>query len=98
MPAVRPRAAGFNNLSTPDRMPAFFFCLRSMVRDMFDLERLLVPGCTELPECRCGKEMRFARTYSSPDKVETHIRVYECSECGHELRLTVWSAEATSCD
>jgi len=65
---------------------------------MSDLERLLGPGCTELPDCRCGKEMRFARANSLPDKVETHVRIYECAECGHELRLTFWGPEAMSCD
>jgi hypothetical protein len=25
---------------------------------MSAFERLLVPGCTELPECRCGEEMQ----------------------------------------
>ena len=25
-----------------------------------NLERLLEPGCADMPECRCGKEMRFA--------------------------------------
>jgi hypothetical protein len=29
---------------------------------MSDLERLLVAGCTEMPECRCGKEMRIDRS------------------------------------
>jgi hypothetical protein len=24
-----------------------------------DFERLLELGCTDLPECRCGKEMHF---------------------------------------
>ena len=27
---------------------------------MSAFERLLVPGCTELPACRCGKEMQIA--------------------------------------
>lgn len=39
-----------------------------------DFERLLVPGCTELPACRCGKEMRIARTYSLSESTKTHIR------------------------
>lgn len=59
-----------------------------------DFERLLVPGCTELPACRCGKEMRIARTCSVPESTETHIRVYDCPVCHHELRLTVWGAVA----
>jgi DNA-directed RNA polymerase subunit RPC12/RpoP len=60
---------------------------------MSDLERLLVLGCTEMPACRCGKEMRIDRTYSDPRKTDTHIRVYKCPECGHEMRLTVWGSD-----
>jgi hypothetical protein len=29
---------------------------------MSDFERLLVPGCADLPACRCGMEMHIART------------------------------------
>jgi hypothetical protein len=59
---------------------------------MSDFERLLVPGCTELPACRCGKEMHIARTKSLAGKSDTHIRVYDCPACHHEMRLTVWGA------
>ena len=58
-----------------------------------DFERLLVPGCTDLPACRCGKEMQIVRTSSLPESTEAHIRVYDCPACHHELRLTVWGAE-----
>jgi hypothetical protein len=58
-----------------------------------DLERLLAPGRTELPACRCGKQMHIARTYSLAEGNETHVRVYDCPACHHELRLTVWGAE-----
>ena len=58
-----------------------------------DFERLLVPGCTDLPACRCGKEMQIARTSSLPEGTEAHIRVYDCPVCHHELRLTVWGRE-----
>jgi hypothetical protein len=60
---------------------------------MPDLERLLVPGCTEMPICRCGEEMRIDRTYLGPRKTDTHIRVYKCLACGHEMRLTVWGSD-----
>ena len=49
-------------------------------------ERLLVPGCTELPECRCGKEMQILRTHRLP-KSDADIRVYNCPACHHEMRL-----------
>jgi hypothetical protein len=54
-------------------------------------ERLLVPGSTELPECRCGEDMKVARTERLPDQTDAHIRIYNCSVCGHEMRLTVWA-------
>ena len=57
-------------------------------------ERLLVPGCTELPECRCGKEMQITGTDRRPEGSDTHIRVYSCPECHHEMRITVWGAAA----
>jgi hypothetical protein len=59
-----------------------------------DFERLLVPGCTELPACRCGKEMHVARTRSLAGKSDTHIRVYDCPACHHEMHLTVWGARS----
>ena len=43
---------------------------------MFDLERLLVPGSTELPACRCGEEMHIDHTDPLPERADTHIRVY----------------------
>ena len=60
---------------------------------MSSFERLLVPGCTELPECRCGKEMQIASIDPLPERSDAHIRVYNCRSCRHELRLTVWAAE-----
>ena len=60
---------------------------------MSSFERLLVPGCTELPECRCGKEMLIASIDPLPERADAHIRVYNCPSCRHELRLTVWADE-----
>jgi hypothetical protein len=37
--------------------------------------------------------MHIARTYFLPESDNTHIRVYDCPACHHELRLTVWDAE-----
>lgn len=56
---------------------------------MARVERLLVPGCTELPDCRCGKEMQLIRVKAEPASV--HVRVYRCTACHHEMRLTVWA-------
>jgi hypothetical protein len=56
---------------------------------MSKIERLLVPGATELPDCRCGREMALASTEQThPNDAE--IRIYKCSECDHEMRLIVW--------
>ena len=51
-------------------------------------ERLLAPGSTELPECRCGKEMQLTRIEELPDRTDAQIRIYNCPACHHE---TVWS-------
>jgi DNA-directed RNA polymerase subunit RPC12/RpoP len=61
---------------------------------MLAFERLLVPGCTELPECRCGKEMRIAGIERLSEKSDANIRVYRCPACNHEMRLTVWVTDA----
>jgi hypothetical protein len=58
---------------------------------MSDLERLLVPGCTELPACRCGEEMHLDHTLPLP--TDTHIRVYRCLTRHYEMRLTVWGID-----
>jgi hypothetical protein len=57
-------------------------------------ERLLEPGCTELPDCRCGKLMDIAGFEATPDRADSHIRIYRCEACTYELRLTIWSADA----
>ena len=58
---------------------------------MSSIERLLVPGCTDLPECRCRKEMHLANIDPLPATKDAHIRVYRCAACDHEMRLTVWT-------
>jgi hypothetical protein len=60
---------------------------------MFAIERFLVPGFTELPKCRCGGEMHIANINLLPERSDTHIRVYDCPACHHEMRLTVWSTD-----
>jgi len=61
---------------------------------MSAFERLLVPGFTELPVCRCGKDMHTASINPLLERTDTHIRIYNCSACHHEMRLTVWGADA----
>ena len=58
---------------------------------MSSYERLLAPGSTEGPECRCGEEMQVERVDELPDSTDAQIRVYRCASCHHEMRLTVWA-------
>ena len=60
---------------------------------MSAFERLLVPGCTELPSCRCGKEMQIASLDQFPERSDEHIRVSKCPACHHQMRLTVWATD-----
>jgi hypothetical protein len=52
-------------------------------------ESLLEPGSTELPECRCGAEMRLFATKPMED---TDIRIFRCDVCSHEFRLMIWKS------
>jgi hypothetical protein len=63
---------------------------------MSGFERFLVAGATELPACRCGREMHIASIDPSPERGDTHIRVYDCPACQHEMRFTVWGADAVA--
>jgi hypothetical protein len=56
-------------------------------------ERLLEPGCIELPACACVKEMHIANLDPIPQRNDAHIRVYNCPACHHEMRLTVWATD-----
>ena len=60
---------------------------------MLAFERLLDPGNTEMPECRCGKEMRLSHIEPFPHHIDAVIRVYKCEACDHQMRLTVWVEE-----
>ena len=56
---------------------------------MSKLERLLMAGSTELPECRCGSEMKIIKSDAFGSDAE--VRTYRCPQCDHELRLTTWA-------
>jgi len=60
---------------------------------MPSLERLLIPGSSELPECRCGKEMQVAGVDELSNRIDAQIRIYKCPTCQHEMRLTVWASD-----
>src|ERR1700733_3408150 len=66
------------------------------VNSMSKFERLLVPGCIELPACRCGKEMQIASLDQLPGRSNAYVRVYICSACHHERRLTVWATDTVA--
>ena len=57
---------------------------------MSKLERVLAAGSHDLPDCRCGAEMRLARSTVFDKSPDTEIRIYGCPACGHELRLMAW--------
>jgi hypothetical protein len=54
-------------------------------------ERLLEPGCIESPACQCGEAMQIASIEVLPEGSDAAVRVYRCSGCGREMRLTVWA-------
>jgi hypothetical protein len=58
---------------------------------MFAFERLLVPGSTERPTCRCGDVMEVASIERLPEGSDAAIRDYQCTACRHEMRLTFWA-------
>jgi hypothetical protein len=63
---------------------------------MSAIERLLVPGSTDLPECHCGDEMRIAILVPIPESSDAQIRIYKCPSCAREMRLTVWASNSTA--
>jgi hypothetical protein len=60
---------------------------------MSRIERLLVLGSTELPECHCGSEMHIASHDPISENDDAFIRIYKCPSCSREMRLTIWAAE-----
>jgi hypothetical protein len=62
---------------------------------MSKFERVLEAGSTELPDCRCGAEMQLMATVPLPGG-DTEIRIFRCSACSHELRLTAWRKDVAT--
>jgi peptide subunit release factor 1 (eRF1) len=58
---------------------------------MSQFERLLEPGCTDGPDCRCGQEMQIARIERLSEGKDADVRIYQCRTCHHEMRLTMWA-------
>jgi predicted SprT family Zn-dependent metalloprotease len=61
---------------------------------MSKFERILAPDSLELPECRCGADMPLVDKERPANSADAELRVYRCSACQHELRLTVWKPAA----
>jgi hypothetical protein len=59
---------------------------------MSKFERLLMRGSTELPECRCGLDMKIIKSDAMGSDAE--VRTYRCPQCEHELRLTTWGTSS----
>jgi hypothetical protein len=62
---------------------------------MSKFERLLEAGSTESPDCRCGAEMNLMAIVPVPGG-DTEIRIFQCLNCGHELRLTAWRNDVSA--
>jgi hypothetical protein len=64
---------------------------------MSAFERLLVPGCTELPVCRCGEEMEITSFDEFPAGSDAVIRItpapHAATRCGLLFGLRIWRPE-----
>jgi hypothetical protein len=49
---------------------------------------MLVPACT------CGKNLSLSTLKSMPQGDVTHVRIYRCASCDHEMRLIIWGSDA----
>ena len=54
---------------------------------MSAFERLLVPGSTERPACRCGEAMEVASIERLSEGRDAAIRVYQCTTYRHRCGL-----------
>jgi hypothetical protein len=54
----------------------------------------LLESAKELPACMCGKQMKVFKVTRLAEHTDSHIRVYKCATCQHEMRLTVWTDSA----
>jgi lipopolysaccharide biosynthesis regulator YciM len=55
---------------------------------MSSSDRMLVPACT------CGKNLSLSTLKSMPQGDVTHVRIYRCASCHHEMRLIIWGSDA----
>lgn len=54
-------------------------------------ERLLEPGSTAVPSCRCGSDMDLSKIEQRTS--DTLIKFFVCKACRHEMRFMVWTDE-----
>jgi hypothetical protein len=71
------------------KLPKLFVEPAGAAGNSGSFERLLMAGSTELPECRCGSEMKIIK--SDAFGSDAKVRTYRCSQRNHELRLTTWA-------
>jgi len=62
---------------------------------MSKLARVLVPGSTEVPNCRCGTEMHLIAV-APVQGGESEVRIFRCRACSHELRLTISRSDVSA--
>jgi hypothetical protein len=59
------------------------------------IENLLAPGSMELPDCRCGAELRL---FAVKPRGDTEVRIFKCDTCHHEFQLMFWASPGTAVD
>ena len=64
--------------------------------NMLRAQRPSAPGFLEFPACRCGHEMQDTSVGMPKDRSDTHMRIYSCPTCHHQMWLTVWGADMVS--
>lgn len=60
------------------------------------LEQLPAAVNNEVPDCRCGRKMQSVGSKIAPGDLDDSVCIYRCAHCGHQMHLTVWSAETLS--
>ena len=53
-------------------------------------ERLLEPGSSEVPACRCGDDMIVISV--RPKSADASVKTFQCPSCSSELRLMIWTS------
>lgn len=51
-------------------------------------ERLLELDSPDVPDCTCGREMKFVKTERKSE--DAAVKHFSCDGCGRELMVMVW--------